>query len=91
MFVLKYIAAGQELIPLKYKLLNINCDQIRIQFMRDTSLKDYYIPELSHPGANREVAIKAWTTLIGCTLGDVAMYRDSLTSSYSLKLAIKLL
>lgn len=77
-FLLTYIATKQELVAFRDRLLNRYGDQIHVHFMRDTYLKDYYFLEISHQDANKEAAMKTWTSLIGCFPSKVTVFGDNL-------------
>lgn len=77
-FLLTYIAVERELSPFKDRLLKLHGEQIHIHFMRDTYLKDYYFLEISHPEANKETAMNAWTSMVRCNPSEVAVFGDNL-------------
>jgi len=76
--MLTYIASESELYPFKDRLVEMLGDQIHVHFTRDTYLRDYYFLEISHPHANKEDAMKAWSQLVGCASSDVTVFGDNL-------------
>lgn len=76
--MLTYIASEAALYSFKHRLNQIFAGQIHVHFTRDTYLRDYYFLEISHPLANKEEALKEWTSLVGCAPGDVTVFGDNL-------------
>lgn len=76
--MLTYIASKAELQPFKDHLIDMLNDQIHVHFTRDTYLRDDYFLEISHPHANKEEAMKAWASLVGCSPSDVTVFGDNL-------------
>lgn len=76
--MLTYIASKAELQPFKDHLIDMLNDEIHLHFTKDTYLQDDYFLEISHPHANKEEAMKAWASLVGCSPSHVTVFGDNL-------------
>ncbi|OGX60890.1 MAG: hypothetical protein A2189_04205, partial [Paenibacillus sp. RIFOXYA1_FULL_44_5] len=76
--MLTYIAREEELLSLKDAIFAGFADDVHIHFTRDTYLRDYFFLEISHPRANKEVALQTWSELVGCSPRDITVFGDNL-------------
>jgi len=76
--MLTYIAREAQLVPFKTSLTKTFGDQVHIHFTRDTYLRDFFFLEISHPEANKEAALDAWVSMVGCERNDVTVFGDNL-------------
>ena len=76
--ILTYIGLLDELLPLKAAVEEVMGSEVHIHLMRDNYIEGHYFLEFSHPEANKQMGVRLWAELVGCSSEDVTVFGDNL-------------
>ncbi|KRE59643.1 HAD family hydrolase [Paenibacillus sp. Soil750] len=79
--ILTYIGLLEELLPLKTAVQEVMGAEVHIHLMKDNYIAGHYFLEFSHPEANKQMGLRLWAELVGCTSEDVTVFGDNLNDT----------
>jgi Cof subfamily protein (haloacid dehalogenase superfamily) len=79
--ILTYIGLLEGLLPLKTAVQEVMGSEVHIHLMKDNYIAGHYFLEFSHPEANKQMGLRLWADLVGCTSEDVTVFGDNLNDT----------
>ncbi|KRE93296.1 haloacid dehalogenase [Paenibacillus sp. Soil766] len=79
--ILTYIGLVEELLPLKTAVQEVMGSEVHVHLMKDNYIAGHYFLEFSHPEANKQMGLRLWAELVGCTSDDVTVFGDNLNDT----------
>ncbi len=79
--ILTYIGLLEELLPLKTAVQEVMGSEVHIHLMKDNYIAGHYFLEFSHPEANKQMGLRLWVELVGCTSEEVTVFGDNLNDT----------
>ena len=79
--ILTYIGLLDDLLPLKAAVEEVLDSEVHIHLMKDSYIEGHYFLEFSHPEANKQMGLRLWAELVGCTSEEVTVFGDNLNDT----------
>lgn len=79
--ILTYIGLLDDLLPLKVAVEEVLGLEVHIHLMKDNYIEGHYFLEFSHPEANKQMGLRLWAELVGCTSEEVTVFGDNLNDT----------
>lgn len=76
--IVTYIGLLDELLPLKIVVEQALGSEVHIHLIKDNYIADHYFLEFSHPEANKQIGMRLWAELVGCSSEEVTVFGDNL-------------
>jgi Cof subfamily protein (haloacid dehalogenase superfamily) len=73
-----YIGLLEELLPLKVAVEKDLGSDVHVHLTKDNYIVDHYFLEFSHPEANKQIGLRLWAELVGCSSEEVTVFGDNL-------------